>query len=586
MDRKNILNDLRSLLRRHQLDGLIVPHSDAYQNEFIPACDQRLEFLTGFSGSAGVAIILDKKAVVMSDGRYTLQLKAQVDPTLFTVADSTKTSIAAWLKDHAAHGARIGYDPRLHTPQQVSQWEDILLSLLDLVPTETNMIDHVWHDRPAEPMGQVEIFPLKIAGLSATDKRTQLAKHLKEKGIDSFVLTAPDSVAWLLNIRGNDVLYNPIPLCSAILNAHTAQLDLFIHAAKLNADVRTHLGNDVAVHAPQDFEERLRSLTGVVGFDPVKAAVSVTRNITQAKSTSMRDPCVLLRACKTDSEHEAMRNAHKRDGVAVTKFLHWLKTHPTPHSLNELVIAEYLEDLRRAHPSYRGGSFATICGWAANGAIIHYRATQDSYAVITPPGLLLVDSGGQYEDGTTDITRVIAIGAPTSEMKYHYTLVLKAHIALSAARFPKGTNGAQLDAMTRAPLWAQGLDYAHGTGHGVGCYLSVHEEAASISPRGTEPMLPGMVVSNEPGFYRADHYGIRIENLILCRDEGRMTSDGAALLSFETLTRAPYDPDLILKDILTQDEQDWLKAYHAVVVRDVAPHLTSDESEWLMAQTL
>ncbi len=585
MNTSEKLAALRSQLQKHGVDGMIVPRTDEYQNEFVPECFERLAWLTGFTGSAGYAIVLANIAAVLSDGRYTIQLKQQVDGKLFETGDSTKVTIADYLGHDAKAGDIIGYDPKLHTPKQIANISDKLKAKnITLRALTRNPIDEIWADRPAEPLDAVELFPEQYAGKSSAQKRLAIAQFIKDQGAKAVIITLPDSIAWLLNIRGADVAHNPVALSYAVLH-DDARLDWFIAGKKTSPEILRGVGNTVQVFEPDQLPNKIAALAN----DDKRAVMLDTQRSSKyfldlLKSNGIavredKDPCIIPKAVKTVAEQEAMVSAHVRDGAAVTKFLYWLSSHAQGET--EITIADKLESFRQNDPMYRDSSFETICGWAGNGAIVHYRADQKTAATVKGSGILLIDSGGQYADGTTDITRTVAVGAPNAEMKDRFTRVLKGHIALAQARFPAGTSGAQLDTLARQALWQAGLDYAHGTGHGVGCYLSVHEEAASISPRGADPLLPGMIVSNEPGYYKEGEYGIRIENLILCLASGDKTDDGREILYFETLTLAPIDLTLVDTRMLTDIEREWLNAYHRRVKDILSPMLSADEKAWL-----
>ena len=552
------LSDLRAELERRKLDGFIIPRSDEYLGEYVPEGAERLAWLSGFTGSAGTAIVLDDRAIVLSDGRYTIQLRQEVDAGLFDVGDSTQIKIGEWLAEHA-QGKVIGYDPKLHSAQFVRALEecDVLLS-----PVPSNPLDAVWIDRPDAPNTPVDVFPDDIAGRTSQEKIAEIAGKLKAKGVDCAVITASDSIAWLLNIRARDVAHIPVALSYAIIYADES-VDWFIAAKRVGDEVRTHLGNRVSIQPPDTLDAQIKNLEGkAAGYDPVRSPIWFAQKLRDAGAeiVEMKDPCVNPRAIKTKAEIAAMKAAHARDGKAVGDFIAWLKAQPNDGTLDELSVEAKLKEFRAAAPEYVEDSFDTIAGFNAHGAIVHYRASQASAKKIEGNGLLLLDSGAQYKDGTTDITRTIAIGEPSQEMKERVTLVLKAHIAIASAKFPEGTTGAQIDALARRVLWEHGLDYAHGTGHGVGCYLSVHEEAASISPRGNDALKAGMIISNEPGYYKEGEYGIRLENLVLVVEAGLM-ENGKKLLAFETLTKAPFDESLILRDNLTYSESQWLDSY-------------------------
>ncbi len=588
------LNALRTELARQGLDGFIIPRTDEYQGEFLPPGAERVAWLTGFTGSAGVAVVLKDRAVVMTDGRYQIQVRRQVDGALFETGDSTKIPAADWLAEHAAEGSVIGYDPRLHTVEQLRVLEMKCRNAgLVLKACAVNPVDAIWTDRPAPPESAVAIFPEVYAGRSAHDKRQDLAAALTKKKAHAYVFTLPDSIAWLLNIRGGDVPHTPVALSYAVLHEADGGVDWFINPERVPAAVKRHLGNAVRVVAPEGLEKTLTDVARAardagrpVLLDYKRAPVRFRLLLEQAGAEvrDEKDICIQPRACKNAAEIAAMENAHIRDGAAMARFLFWLEQEAPKGTLTEMDVGAQLETFRAADPKYRTSSFESIVGFGANGAIVHYRAVPETNAKIVPPGLLLVDSGGQYEDGTTDITRTVAVGAPDAEMRDRFTRVLRGHIALARAKFPDGATGAQLDTLARFPLWEKGLDYAHGTGHGVGCYLSVHEEAASISPRGHEPVRAGMIISNEPGYYKEGGYGIRIESLVLAEEAGK-TESGVSMLSFRTLTFAPIERRMIMAELLTADEKDWLNAYHASVFQRVSPLVSKEVAAWLKQAT-
>lgn len=573
------LADLRGALKKRGLNGFLVPRISEYQGEFVSGYAERLAWLTGFTGSAGTGLILGDKAAIITDGRYTIQLAQQADRSLYEFLNNPKTSSAAWIADNAKAGDVIGYDPWLLTARQVETFGKALAEKdIKFEATDGNPVDDVWEDQPAFPKEKAEIFPGEFAGASSAEKRENICKILKEKKIGACVITMPDSVMWLLNVRGRDVEHTPVVLSFAILH-DDGRVEWFVHEEKITPDVKKHIGKDVDIVAPDKIAGRIGGLNGRVGLDFTRAPAWFQQAL-GSDTVDFKDPCIEPKAIKNAAEVKALRAAHIRDGAALTSFLYWLATNKAG---SELEVVSKLEEFRRKDNSYRGPSFATISGWAANGAIVHYRADEQSNAKISPPGLLLLDSGGQYNDGTTDITRTVALGKPTDEMKKNFTLVLKGHIAVARAKFPQGASGAQIDALARAPLWDAGIDYSHGTGHGVGCYLSVHEESASISPRGTDALKAGMFLSNEPGYYKEGEYGIRTENLVLVTAQGK-TSDGDTQLGFETISLVPIDRNLIQKELLTKEEQNWLNAYHADVVKLIGPRLDKPARAWLEQQ--
>src|SRR5437879_367851 len=538
---------LRETLAAEGLDGFIVPRGDQHQGEYVPPCGQRLAWLTGFTGSAGMAIVLRERAALFVDGRYTLQAAQQVDTALFEIRHLVDEPAWRWLATAAPKGGVIGYDPWLHTPQEVERFRiGVERAGAKLQPVD-NVIDRVWQDRPPAPLAPVVPHPDSFAGESAEAKRSRLGQGLAEDGVAAAVLTMPESIAWLLNIRGGDVPHTPLPLSFAILR-QDGSVSLFIDRRKLVPGLDRHLGNAVTIEPPERLGPALDALAASgerVQVDPGSAASWIFDRLEQAGGRIHRaaDPCLLPKACKNPIALDGTRPPHSATRAALTRFLAWLAREAPTGELTEIAASDRLEAFRRAGENFRDLSFPTISGAGPNGAIVHYRATPESEKRIEPGMLYLLDSGAQYLDGTTDITRTIAIGEPNDEMRDRFTRVLKGHIALALARFPKGTTGTQLDAFARRALWQEGLDHAPGTGHGVGSYLSVHEGPQRISkaPNG-QALLPGMIVSNEPGYYKTGAYGIRIENLVLVQpSQGTAERD---MLGFETLTLAPIDRNL------------------------------------------
>lgn len=593
LSHKQKLDALRKEMRKAGLDGFLVPRMDRYQGEFVSSGAERLAWLTGFTGSAGTAVILADRAAIFSDGRYTIQLARQADKKLYDVYDSAKKTPGQWLREQAGKSAVIGYDPWLHTPRSVMALQGLLAEGTKLVPAARNLLDAVWTDRPGLPSAKAEIFPVKIAGVAGAKKIERIAKTLQDKGLLAAVIALPDSMMWLLNVRGCDIESTPVALSMGIVGADGA-VQWFIDHKKITPGLRGHVGNAVSILEPEALEKCIEDLAALakkkklpIALDFARAPVWFKHKLEAAGAelTDFKDPCILPKAMKTRSEQESIRRAHVTDGVAMVKFLAWLEEKAGKIKLTEMSVSEKLESFRREDESYSAPSFPTIAGFAANGAVVHYRAGPETDRAIRAPGLLLLDSGGQYRYGTTDITRTIAIGKPSGDMKRHYTLVLKGHIALARARFPEGTTGAQLDTLARQPLWAEKLDYAHGTGHGVGCYLSVHEEGASISARGHEPLAPGMLISNEPGYYREGHYGIRIENLVLVKDAGKAPESGVKMLEFETVTLVPIDVTPVIPEMLAAEEKAWLNAYHEKVRETLSPLLGKKLRAWLAVRT-
>ncbi|SEK91905.1 Xaa-Pro aminopeptidase [Roseivivax marinus] len=571
---------LRAAMDAEGLDGFLVPRADMYQGEYVAPRDDRLAWLTGFTGSAGWCVALHDTAGVFVDGRYRVQVKAQVAPE-FTPVDWPETSLSEWIGQELPQGGRVGFDPWLMSVEGLRKLE----AGLDGVVLDRceNLVDRVWDDQPDAPMGSLRTHPKDLAGRSAEDKIAALADELGDAR--AAVLTLPDSVAWLLNVRGSDIPRNPVPHATAILHAD-GRVTLFVAAAKLDG-LDAPLPDVVDVAAPDDFAGALASLEGPVRIDPASCPVAVADILSDAgsKIVEAADPCLLPKARKTEAELAGARAAHLRDAAAMVRFLSWLDAQ-APGSFTEIDVVRRLEAERRATDALREISFETISGTGPHGAIVHYRVTEATDARVEDGHLLLVDSGGQYADGTTDITRTIAIGAPGETERADFTRVLRGMIAISRLRWPAGLAGRDLDAAARVPLWEAGCDYAHGTGHGVGAYLSVHEGPQRLARTGTVPFEPGMIVSNEPGLYREGQYGIRIENLVAVRDapalQGATRKD---MLCFETLTYVPIDRRLIVPEMLTPAERDWLDAYHATCAARLAEWLDDEARAWLEQAT-
>lgn len=561
------------------VNGFLVPRTDEYQGEYVPACAERLLYLTGFTGSAGIAVVLDNKAVVMSDGRYTIQLEQQVDKTQFGTANSQIVKLEEWIKNNAGKEDIIGYDAKLHTRDQI---EALIKAGIKLQALDENLIDKIWHDRPEAPATQIEIFPDEIAGRTAQEKIDLITADMKGRDVDALIVTLSDSIAWLLNIRANDIPHIPVALSYAIIFAD-GSVQWFIDKTRVSVEVQDHLPKTVHLMPPEALEGMLKKFAGLhIWLDPKRSSVWFDKKLcfAEAKILYAKDPCVDSRARKTKAEQNAMKAAHVRDGVAMVKFLKWFDDNAALENLNEVSVEEQLNAFRAEASEFRDTSFDTIAGYASNGAIVHYRASSDTALDIKQGNILLLDSGAQYIDGTTDITRTLSVGDVPEEIKRHNTLVMKAHIVLATAVFKKGTLGKDIDAICRKPLKDAGLDYAHGTGHGVGCYLSVHEEAGmGISPRAEEPLEAGMILSNEPGYYVEGSHGIRIENLVLVQEKS------ADDLYFETITLAPFDVSLIDAALLNDDEVSWLNEYHARVYETLAPLLDDNHQVWLASAT-
>jgi len=580
------LRALRAQLKRQSLDGFVVPLTDEHLSEYVGAYAQRLAWLTGFLGSAGSAVVLPEEAAIFTDGRYTLQVRDQVDGTHWDYVGVPQTSVATWLGEHATGGARIGYDSWLHTRRWVEEATKALAKKgATLVAVESNPVDAVWDDRPQPSKAKLVPHDETYAGTSSAQKRADIGDWMKAEGVDATVLTALDSIAWTFNIRGADVSRTPVALAYALLHAD-GKAELFVDPEKVDADVRAYLGNAITLRDRAEFTDALGDLGGkTVAVDPERAVSAIFEALDKAGATirSVRDPAVLPKAIKNAVEVAGHKSAQARDGAALARFLHWLSVEGPKGGQTEISVADRLQKFREASGALVDLSFDTIAGSGPNGAVVHYKASEETCRPVETGTLLLVDSGGQYRDGTTDITRTMAIGTPTAEMKARFTLVLKGHIALALAQFPVGTRGGQLDILARQFLWAEGLDYAHGTGHGVGSFLSVHEGPQRIATfgGGDEPLQAGMILSNEPGYYKTGAYGIRIENLVLVVDRGQ--GEDKAFLGFETLSHAPIDRNLIDVAMLSPAERGWVDAYHGKTLEIVGPQLEGEAKAWLEA---
>lgn len=592
---------LRARLADMGLDGFIVPHDDAFHNEMTPASEERLAFVTSFTGSAGVAVVLHHKAALFVDGRYTLQVREQTDVTLFDLREYPREDEVAWalenlprnLPHNLPQGARLGFDPWLHSAAWAAQAREKARACgVELVEVRENPVDAVWADRPARVRSDVVAYPVQYAGEESASKRARLAAALQKDGVDGFVITHPDSLMWVLNIRGTDVACVPLALGYGVLKAADGSVDLFMDDARIKADVRAHLGEGVRVRRPDDLLTFLARESVERKFSAEFAlAPAAIVEACGGRLVDRADVCVLPKACKNAVELDGMRACHVRDGVALVRFMRWLARQPSG-SVDEGTVMARLREFRQRDSLFQDESFATIAGSGPNGAVVHYHTSDRTNRLLGDGELMVLDSGGQYLDGTTDVTRTVVCGDAgklTAEMKDRFTRVLKGHIALARAVFPAGTSGAQLDVLARQFLWSAGLDYAHGTGHGVGCYLSVHEGPARIyHPLATGravPLVPleaGMVLSNEPGYYKAGAYGIRHENLQAVVPVG---IDGAEreMLGFEVLTLCPFDIRALEPSLLTREERDWLNAYHSRVIEELSPLLDEDEAQWLGA---
>jgi Xaa-Pro aminopeptidase len=575
---------LRVELQRRGLDGFVIPRADQHQGEYVPGCDARLAYITGFTGSAGAAVVLMDKAALIVDGRYTLQSQEQTDRAAVTPVQMEETGLEAWIEAHLPQGGRLGFDPWLHTPDQVKRLAAAVAKAGgELVAVEGNPVDLIWQDRPAAPAAPVHPHPMEFAGQEAADKLARTREALAKARLDALVISDPHNLAWLFNLRGGDVGNTPLPLGYALI-PREGRAQVFLAPAKVTDEAAGALTRLADVSAPETMMSAISTMAAGgarIRLDSTTAGEALKRAIEAAGGVTDvgADPCSLMKAKKNAQELDGARRAHLIDGAAMARFLCWLEQEAAKGGLTEIGAAIRLEEERIATGELADLSFGSISAAGPNAALPHYRVTLASNRAIGP-GIYLIDSGGQYPFGTTDITRTLAVGAPTPEMKDRYTRVLKGHIAISRAVFPKGVSGAQLDAFARAPLWAAGLDFDHGTGHGVGSYLSVHEGPQRLSKLGTTPLEPGMILSNEPGYYREGHFGIRIENLVVV--EPRAIPGGEReMFGFETITFCPYDRALIEMSLLDAGEIAWVDAYHAEVLAKIGPLVKGEVRAWL-----
>ena len=587
------LKDLRVLLTSLQLDGFLVPNNDAYQNENVPAHDRRLTWLTGFTGSMGMAVILSTRSALFVDGRYTLQASQEIDTASYDIQHIfNDPPMSSWIQSQMNKGERIGYDPWLHTKQAIDHLTQALSrSDIVLVACSDNPIDTLWESQPSVPVTDAIPYPIQFAGCTSEEKRLDLSQKLTNQSVDAMILTMPDTIAWLLNIRGNDVEYTPVSLSFAILYAN-GHVTWFIDPCKVTSATQHHLDAGVVIENIENFAQALDRLgqdNQRILIDPAVTPMWICDRLQKenAHIHQAPDPCALAKVSKNPTELEGIRAAHYRDGLAVVRFLYWLDTQIDPRIITEIDSAQYLFDLRYSGLYFHGNSFETISASGEHGAIVHYQTSEQSNCPLGTHYLYLIDSGGQYLDGTTDITRTVAILDPQVSQtipeasRIHFTHVLKGHIALATLRFPTGTTGAQLDGFARQSLWQLGLDYDHATGHGVGCYLNVHERMSTISKFATTAIKENTIISNEPGYYQAGHYGIRIENLMATRPSQTEHNTKHSFLEFETLTLAPIDRRLILPDLLNVHERSWLNSYHRRVFDTLTPDLESSVVRWL-----
>lgn len=568
---------LRAELSKEGLDGFLIPRADAHQGEYVVARDMRLAWLTGFTGSAGFCAVLQDKAGVFIDGRYTLQVRDQIDLNCFTPVSWPETKLESWLPK----SGKIGFDPWLHTRAEIEKLRNAGINLVAI----DNLIDRIWHDQPKAPLDKMVPHPLEYAGQDHADKIAHIVKNLKNSGHNAIVLTQPDAIAWLLNTRGTDLGQTPVALAFAIIHA-AGNVALFMDSQKSDTTLIEHFGDTIRILSPEIFTYELSILNGPVCVDKSTAPEAIAYLLEKQgiETIFTDDPTTLPKACKNATELQGTKQAHIRDGAAMCEFLAWVDTLNPANGISEIDIVKMLEAKRAATGKLKNISFDTICGSGPNGAIVHYRVNAQSNRTLQFNEVLLVDSGAQYLDGTTDITRTLAIGAPPPKAVHHATLVLKGMIAISRLRFPKGLTGKDIDAIARTALWAEGLDYDHGTGHGVGSYLSVHEGPQRISRLATAPLKKGMILSNEPGYYKEGAYGIRIENLIFVKAAPAIQgSDNRDMLCFETITLAPISKVMIDKNLLTGDELNWLDTYHQQVWDSLHDKVSAPTKDWLEA---
>jgi Xaa-Pro aminopeptidase len=583
------LSAFREELARRKLAGFVIPRADQQQNEYVAPSEERLAWLTGFTGSAGLAIVLTHKAAVFVDGRYTLQAAKQIDTKAWSVEPLVDPSPESWLTQHLATGDRLGFDPWLHTFAAAERLAAACAKAdAELIAVDSNPLDSVWTERPSPPLGPVAVHGTQFSGEAENDKLQRIGVEIAKLGVEALVLSDSHAVAWTFNIRGADVSHTPLPISYALV-PKDGRPTVFIDHRKLSNSARDHLEQSADVQEPDALTSKLTELAqrgASIALDSATAADALSRLIEAAGGKPVRgsDPVSLLKAVKNLTEIAGTRTAHRRDAAALARFLAWIDREAPTGALTEIDAVEALETFRRDTGALKDVSFPTIAGTGPNGAIVHYRVTRKTNRRITPGDLLLIDSGAQYEDGTTDVTRTIAIGTPTPEMQDRFTRVLRGHIAIARAVFPDGTTGAQLDSLARQYLWQAGIDFEHGTGHGVGSYLSVHEGPARISKLGTTPLRRGMILSNEPGYYKTDAYGIRIENLELVIGT-EIAGAEKPVNAFETLTLAPIDRRLIDLNMLSAEELAWINDYHARVRHEVRSHVDEAVKIWLDAAT-
>ena len=575
---------VRAELERVGVTGFLVPRADAHQGEYVAPGDERLAWLTGFTGSAGIAVVLLDRAALFADGRYTLQASKQIDTDAFEIVPVHKTAPSDWLPSVVGADDRIGYDPWLHGKAEIDKLRAALAKTgAELVSLDQNPLDTVWTDQPPKPAGAVRIHDAAIAGIDGSTKRREIGAAIADKGAAAAVISLPDSLSWLLNIRGGDIVRSPIVQGFALVQAD-GQVQVYMDTDKVDGDVRAHLGNEVSVLSPSEMTTGITAADGPVLLDERTCPLWFVEQLEKAGTKIVwgRDPCILPKATKNGAELDGTRVAHVRDGAAMVRFLHWFDTTlAAGETLTEIDVAKRLEAFRAETGVLEDISFDTIAGSGPNGAIVHYRVNSQTNRTLVPGDLMLVDSGGQYADGTTDITRTMATGPVSQAQRQHFTLVLKGMIAISTIRWPEGVRGRDIDVLARAALWRAGFDYDHGTGHGVGVFLNVHEGPQNLSRRGDQVLLPGMILSNEPGYYEEGAYGIRIENLVIVAEPSVPEGGNRPMLGFETLTWCPIDRRLIDAALLTVEERDWLNAYHAEVETRLSSLVRENVRDWL-----
>lgn len=589
---KEKITALRALMAKNGVDAYFIPHADEHQNEYGPPHTERLSYLTGFTGSAGFAVVLKDRAAVFVDGRYTIQAKQQLDASLYEQEDYTKKHPIDWIVEALGQDAVVGIDPNVVTMAQgMSFQEKLAAKSIKLHSIEGHLVDKIWNAQPQAPSSDIYAFTEDFSGQSHKDKIESIAKQVEKKHQAEFLcISSLESLAWLSNLRASDIKTVPVFLAYGLLDSSNARLSIYTNLSRLPDSVKK-AREDITFYPYEDFFDALKvqAKGKSVLADASENSLRVLNALDAvgAKIVKAANPIILAKACKNEVEQNNIKKAHVLDGQALCRYFHWFDQHKNKGTLDELSVEEDLYNFRARSNVFQGISFDPISGYGSNGAVVHYRATKQSSRKIEGDGLYLLDSGGQYLYGTTDLTRVVAVGSPSQEMKEHYTLVLKGHIAMAQAVFPEGTTGANLDILARKPLWDRGLDYAHGTGHGVGMFLSVHEGPAGLSPRATEPLRAGMILSNEPGYYKTGEYGIRIENLVLVKPTGQTCEDGRMQLCFETISFVPFDQSLIVKDMLSNDEVDWINAYHAQVAEHTLSDAKGDVSleNWIKAAT-